>query len=424
MDTNETIYLMNSRRINRKELLRNLVNLRQLTFEVTDRCNLQCRYCGYGSMYYGFDERKGINMAFEQVKGLIDYLAMIWRTNRADAPRPLTYISFYGGEPLINISFIQQLVDYIHELDLNRRIIFSMTTNGLLLNQFMDYLVTNDFHLLISLDGSENEHSYRVDFSGNNSFYRVYKNVKILQESYPVYFLNNVNFNAVLHDRNSVESIHSFISKEFGKKPRISELNSSEIRPEKRNEFAQMYRNKTECLRQAENCQSLSDDLFMNDPSTADLLLFLHQYSGNVFRSYNELFCEKSDITCTPTGTCSPFSKKMFVTVNGKILQCEKIDHKYVLGRVSETELDLDSEKIANTFNHYLEKMKSQCSACYRRHSCIQCMYYIETLDAISPKCQAYMDENDFSMYCSFCLNHLRRHPYLYRKLMEEVTVE
>lgn len=415
---------MNNRRVNHMDIERNLVNLRQLTIEVTDCCNLQCAYCGYGSLYYGYDERKGVNIKFEQIKKLIDYLATLWRTNLSDAPCPLTYISFYGGEPLLNIQFIRRVVDYIKDLNLNRRMVYSMTTNGILLDQHMDYLVVNDFHLLISLDGGKNEHSYRIDHLGKNSFNRVYNNVKKLQHRYPGYFHKNVNFNAVLHNRNSVESIHSFISNEFNKKPRISELNRSEIRPERRNEFEQMYRNKTDSLQNSKLCQSLSDELFMNDPSTGDLLLFLHQYSGNVFRSYNELLSKNNAISYTPTGTCSPFSKKMFVTVNGKILQCEKIDHKYVLGHVSETELDLDTEKIANTFNHYLEKMQNQCSACYRRHSCIQCMYYIETLDAISPKCQAYMREKAFSMYCSFCLNHLRSHPYLYRKLMEDVTVE
>lgn len=41
---------MNNRRICEKEIMLNL-NLRQLTFEVTDDCNLCCKYCGYGDMY-------------------------------------------------------------------------------------------------------------------------------------------------------------------------------------------------------------------------------------------------------------------------------------------------------------------------------------------------------------------------------------
>lgn len=29
----------------------NLCNTRQIIFEVTERCNLRCYYCGYGSLY-------------------------------------------------------------------------------------------------------------------------------------------------------------------------------------------------------------------------------------------------------------------------------------------------------------------------------------------------------------------------------------
>ena len=33
------------------DILHQLVNLEQLTFEVTDSCNLKCKYCGYGELY-------------------------------------------------------------------------------------------------------------------------------------------------------------------------------------------------------------------------------------------------------------------------------------------------------------------------------------------------------------------------------------
>lgn len=50
--------ILNDRRITRDEVLSSLVNLRQLTFEVTDACNLQCKYCGYGDLYFGYDKRE------------------------------------------------------------------------------------------------------------------------------------------------------------------------------------------------------------------------------------------------------------------------------------------------------------------------------------------------------------------------------
>lgn len=415
---------MNDRRITRREIEHNLVNLRQLTFEVTDDCNLRCRYCGYGELYYGYDERKAQYMTFEQIRPLMDYLAAMWRSHRPDSKEPLTYISFYGGEPLMNMPFIRQVVDYVGYLDLNRRIAYSMTTNAMLLDRHMDYLMEHDFHLLISLDGDSEGQSYRVDHAGRNSFDRVFHNVKVLQEKYPDHFLRNVNFNSVLHNRNSVGRTHEFIMREFGKRPHISELNNSGIRPEKREEFERTYRNKLESLHQSENYERLSEEMFMDEPSTNDLLLFLHQYSGNVFRSYNDLFLDSRSASYTPTGTCAPFSKKMFVTVNGKILQCERIDHCFAMGHASEDGIELDLQGITDRFNGWLDKMQRQCSACYRKRSCIQCIYYIESIETPSPVCQGFMDKDAFSKYSSYCLNHLRLHPHLYRRLMEEVTVE
>ena len=60
--------VMNDRRISRGEVEHNLLNLRQLTLEVTDACNLRCRYCGYGELYSGYDERKSSYMSMEQAR--------------------------------------------------------------------------------------------------------------------------------------------------------------------------------------------------------------------------------------------------------------------------------------------------------------------------------------------------------------------
>ena len=41
----------------------NLRNLPQLVFEVTDACNLRCKYCGYGNIYEGYDKRENLNFS-------------------------------------------------------------------------------------------------------------------------------------------------------------------------------------------------------------------------------------------------------------------------------------------------------------------------------------------------------------------------
>ena len=51
-----------------------LANLNQLLIEVTDECNLSCKYCSYGDLYSNQDERNRGKQEFNNVKILIDYL--------------------------------------------------------------------------------------------------------------------------------------------------------------------------------------------------------------------------------------------------------------------------------------------------------------------------------------------------------------
>jgi uncharacterized protein len=401
-----------------------LLNLKQITFEVTDACNLKCKYCGYGDLYFGYDKREDNFLDFDKVKTLLDYLVELWKNKKTISQTPKTYISFYGGEPLLNMDLIKQTVSYVENLNINRNFIFSMTTNAVLLDKYMDYLVEKNFNVLISLDGNSEEQSYRVNHSGQNSFDTVYRNVKFLQQKYPAYFAEHVNFNSVLHNRNSVESTHTFIKNEFDKTPTMSELNNSGIRSDKIEEYNRTYRNKGESLHEAESYEKISDEMFMGESQTHDLLLFLHQHSGNTFKTYNDLFIDPNKLTYHPTGTCAPFDKKLFVTVNGKIIQCERIDHSFALGSIENNTVIIDFDSIVHRYNAYIGKISQQCTACYRKKSCIQCVYYIPHIDNDNPVCQGFMNKQNFEKYRSYCLSLLLRKPKLYKKLMTEVLVE
>lgn len=296
-----------------------------------------------------------------------------------------------------------------------------MTTNAVLLDKYMDFLVENNFSLLISLDGNEFNQSYRVDKVGKNSFDKVAANADLLREKYPYFFLENVNFNAVLHNRNSVAETHDFIQSTFGKKPRLVEVNTSGIRPEKHKEFWATYKNKLESLHEAENYTELSEELFLESVETLRLALFIHNYSGNVFNTYNDLLVDKNLLRKTPTGTCLPFGKKVFVTVNGKILPCERIGHNYKLGRISTNEVLIDFEEIAINYNNWYQKFENQCSKCFIK-ACTKCMFNISDLDE-SPICDQYANQETFEKYVQDNMNYLRNNPNLYKRIIDEVII-
>lgn len=400
-----------------------IANLSQITFEVTDICNLKCKYCGYGEFYDDYDAREGKLLDVDKAKLLLDYLAGIWSSSCNSSFDKMVYISFYGGEPLVNMSFIKEIVGYVNELNVaNRKFVFSMTTNALLLDRYIDYLIEHNFNLLISLDGDESNNSYRMDHDGRNSYDRIVRNIGFLQNKYPNFFEERVNFNAVLHNKNSVDAIYSYFKSKYNKIPLIGELNATGIRKDKVELFERTYRNYEENLGQSENYEKIEREMFLKTASSQGYATYLRQYSGYVFKSYSDLLFDTSSKVRFPTGTCLPFGKKMFVTVNGKILPCERIGHQHALGEITNV-VKLNLDEIAQKYNAYFDKLTRQCSKCHNVKACIQCIFNINDLDGDSI-CYGYMSSKDFERYVSNQLAFQETFPEAYYNVLRNVEVE
>lgn len=410
--------------INSSTIEYNLTHLRQVIFEVTDACNLQCKYCAYSDLYEGYDVRENIKFPFHRAKLVVDYLHNLWSKN---APVGITYpvtFTFYGGEPTLNMPFIEKLIDYIESLpSVGRHFRYSMTTNAVLLDRYVDFLVKKNFYLLVSLDGDEMGQSYRVDKNGRNSFNTVYKNVKSMQEKYPEYFKTHVHFNSVIHNRNGVASAYYFIKKEFGKDTKLSSLSPIGLRKDKQKEMDDIYCNLFENIKTTSDCETLESDLFVNSPQTYGLVLNIHRFSGNVYDNYSQLLLDKKNVPRVPTGTCTPFSKKMFITVKGRILQCEKIDHQYSLGTVDDEKVTLNLEEMAERHNSYISKFTKQCKNCAANRNCGLCIYEVNDLDNTGV-CPSFITKNEFDRQKAKPMAYLDKHPDLYRKIMKELTLK
>ncbi len=123
--------------LSQNHIQHNLSNLSILTFEVTDACNLKCKYCAYGEFYNDYDNRTSKMMPIEYAKHIIHYLLPYWSSNWNVSSDQNVYIGFYGGEPLLNMTFIQDVINYILQLPIkNRHFTYAMTTNALLLDKY------------------------------------------------------------------------------------------------------------------------------------------------------------------------------------------------------------------------------------------------------------------------------------------------
>lgn len=90
-----------------------LANAPQITFEVTERCSLSCKYCGYGPLYINKGTRLNRNMPSLYAIEFMKYMKGLWDEGFLTATERVVDISFYGGEPLLNFDLIKDIVEYI-----------------------------------------------------------------------------------------------------------------------------------------------------------------------------------------------------------------------------------------------------------------------------------------------------------------------
>lgn len=131
-----------------------LDGIKQIVFEVTDKCNLNCKYCAYGELYSNYDKRDTAYLSSDSAKSLLDYFIERWKRHSSAKMERSIYISFYGGEPLLNVPLIEELIEYVEtNFPSNVHPVFTMTTNGLLLKKNIGMLVEKKFQILVSIDG-------------------------------------------------------------------------------------------------------------------------------------------------------------------------------------------------------------------------------------------------------------------------------
>ncbi len=385
-----------------------LANTEQIVFEVTDKCNLRCKYCGYRDLYGGYDQRVNKNLSVEDAIRFWNQVYKVIEAKKSIRTNEKLVVGFYGGEPLLNFDFVRDMVDYIKSTS-SVKIEFNMTTNAMLLDKYMDFLIKEDFSLLISLDGDYEGNSYRVTADHKNPHPKIVRNIDMLQEKSPEYFQRKVQFNAVLHDANSIDRTYHFIHTRYGKKPRMSEMSTDSI--VKKDEYDKMKKSFVDDFVHSDHKEILFQAYFQDFPLHKDIDNLLRAVCNASVLSISDLLGGKP-IRKLLTGTCLPFNKKVFITVNGKILACEKIDHIFFLAQLKGDGELFDFEFIANKYNEYYKKVKSRCSSCYYKKICDKCMFSVsEELNADNYACSVYMNKREYGDYMSYLTSFLEEYP-------------
>lgn len=390
-----------------------VANIDSVVFQVTGDCNLKCRYCCYGDMYT--DAPNKGPMTFETVQHVFDFLIPYWNSTLNLSYEHTIGIAFYGGEPLLNFPLIRQIIDFCKNMTFenNMKVTYSMTTNAMLLNKYADYIVAHDFALLISLDGNEEHDKLRVDVNNRPSFDRVFKNIKKFQQDYPAYFEKKVQFNSVLNKSSSVEEVHNFIYKEFGKIPLIESISSTELNNDNKQEYEQIFQSYDES-------PEMITKRLDRSPLFKDLGSFFYYQLNNSYKHYCEvMYGNKKIQKKIPTGTCLPFFKKMYVTSDGNLLACERIGLHHILGNVND-KVNIDYKQIAENYNRYFSVMKKQCEKCYLIENCGECLFQFPFKDGL-PVCPYQFNKKQYQMYLAKLFNLLEMNPDFFNKINKTV---
>jgi uncharacterized protein len=396
---------------------------KHIILEVTDACNLKCKYCGYGEFYSGYDQRENRFLSFEKAKALLDYMTPYWNSPKNQYFNKEIRIGFYGGEPLLNFPFIEKVVQYAQRIPLKyNSFSFGMTTNGVLLDKHIDYLVKNNFHTLISLDGDREGNGFRVLHNGKPGFDAIYKNVCLVRDKYPDYFEKYVNFSAVLNRLNSVEKIYDFFKSRFDKVPGISEISPFGIKDSMREAFAKVHVNMVDSFSEASTRVKCETNLSLRGERVRRLAEMLYFYSDNTFKSLKELM-PASPKPRIPTGTCIPLNRKIFLNVNGKLLPCERVSSSHVLGTVGQEGVRVDFEEIARKYNLYFKRLNDQCLRCYSTVKCPNCVLNMN-IEKDRYKCPDFTSRGQLQKYLSESMEFLEENPELYKKIVKEYFLE
>ena len=160
----------------------------QLVLVVTEDCNLRCSYCYYSEAYPLSRNRTARQLSFEAGRKAIDYFFEQAAPNIASNPMRKLAINFYGGEPLMAQRTVRELTMYA-KAHAPTDLVFALTTNGTMLRgDITDFLVDNDFYILVSLDGGPEDHDRnRVYANGQGTFDQIVANLRAFRARHPDY---------------------------------------------------------------------------------------------------------------------------------------------------------------------------------------------------------------------------------------------
>ncbi|MEM4397753.1 MAG: radical SAM protein [Candidatus Woesearchaeota archaeon] len=339
-----------------------------LIISLTSRCNLRCDYCIYSGNYTGIRQHsKSVSgditdSVFEKA---LDFFEQAKHEN--------SRLTFYGGEPLIRFDLIKRARERFPQTTMN------LTSNLLLGERYVTFLVENNILLSISLDGPREIHdAHRHTKNYQGSFEKVMKAIEILRQD-PDYF-QQIPFLVTLSEPHKIKEIREFFEREFPHNPVIISL----IEPKNILRYPETYnRENMQVYSQyfLEMAREFIDAKKQGKPISAFLNSFFNPLIYSL--SNRELSPFPNSGKLPLQGICRATIEKLFLDSTGTFYLCEKMDGHSSVGNIF---TGIDKEKVLNLYEAYKNFRNTYCTECWARRECSLCFLVTQDGELTNPE--------------------------------------
>jgi uncharacterized protein len=377
--------------------------LSHAVISLTDNCNLRCKYCGYQDTRYKKSNSLK-NMDEITLKSVLDFII----SHSVDSYD--TTITFYGGEPLLSFDLIKFTIEYLEDKNYRgHKYNYHMTTNGTLLDlEVIDYLASKDVKCAISLDGPVfiNDR-YRVYKEDNPSYADVIKNLKRIAKLFPKYYEKNIDFQAVVsppYDR--------FIPEDYFEKSQVRFINVTIG-----DYFSKLLKNEYDLeLNGLEIKEAMP--LHMGDMSKDELIKNrVYISSLKKYMNIGEKYIRNSIF---PSGFCVPLVRRIFISVNGMIVPCERVDESNPIFQLGDVATGYDFNKINLLYKYTNSVLAENCNKCWAFRFCYVCFKNLDLVKYDGDFCKLIRHEieQDLINFLEFKFNNKR-----FAEIMQAISI-
>ncbi len=306
--------------------------IKALCLHVAHTCNLNCSYCFAAQGKFNGEDAL---MSFETGKRALDFLI------ENSGTRKNLEVDFFGGEPLVNWSVVKQL---------NKNFRFTLTTNGVLVNDDVINFANKHMHnVVLSFDGRKHVHdNFRKDINGNGSYEKILPKFKkfVDKREHKGYYMRatftheNIDFtNDILH---------------------MADLG-----------FTQLSMEPVVCDENDAAALTKEDlPIILNEYEKLAIEMLKRQKQGNSFEFYHYMLdlkngpCVYKRITGCASGT-----EYMAVTPWGELFPCHQFvaDREYLLGDIWK---GVTNKKVQDSFRSCNIYSREECKTCWANMYC------------------------------------------------------